>query len=252
MTQNMEVGFSQRIRLEWLQHTADLFLTGKTRDQIQIALQELLRDQLSVGGTAERGNREKAVTILLKIWVSVPRHLEALRNDGLELLKRLPVHEQLAMHWGMTIAVYPFFGIVAEAVGRLLRLQGSFTASQMQRRVREQLGERETVARAARRVLRCFVDWGGLAETTEKGVYEGALLRHIQNKALTAWLIEAMLIASDRQSSSLSTMGQSPALFPFTFEAITPATVESRRRLEVFRHGLDETMVTLRALGMAR
>ncbi len=117
MTQNMEVGFSQRIRLEWLQQTAALVLAGRPREEIKATLQELLQDQLSVGGTAERGNREKAVTILLKIWVSVPRHLETLRNDGLELLKRIPVHEQLAIHWGMTIAVYPFFGIVAEAVG---------------------------------------------------------------------------------------------------------------------------------------
>ena len=82
--QNMEVGFSQRIRLQWLQYTAELALAGHTRGQIQTALQELLRDRLSVGGATERGNREKAVTILLKIWVSVPKPVEALRNDGLE------------------------------------------------------------------------------------------------------------------------------------------------------------------------
>src|SRR5262245_57562975 len=107
----MEVGFSQRIRLEWLQYTAALFLTGSTREQIQTKLQDLLREQLSVGGTAERGNREKAITILLKIWVSVPEPLEALRNDGLALLKRLPLGDHLAIHWGMTLVVYPFFGV---------------------------------------------------------------------------------------------------------------------------------------------
>src|SRR5437870_6901212 len=172
MTQSMEIGFSQRIRLEWLQQTAELFLGGSTRTQIEAALQGLLQDRLSVGGTAERGNREKAITILLKTWVSVPRSLESLRNDGLEHLKRLPLNDHLPVHWGMTMAVYPFFGAVAETVGRLLRLQGSAVAAHVQRRVREQLGERETVARAARRILRCFVDWNVLQETAEKGVYQ--------------------------------------------------------------------------------
>lgn len=36
-------------------------------------LQELLEDKLSVGGNAKRGNREKAIAILMKIWVRPPR-----------------------------------------------------------------------------------------------------------------------------------------------------------------------------------
>ena len=35
------------------------------------------------------------------------------------------------------MAVYPFFGTVATVVGRLLRLQGTAGASQVQRRIRE-------------------------------------------------------------------------------------------------------------------
>jgi hypothetical protein len=242
----MEVGFSQRIRLEWLQYTAELFLTGSTREQIQTKLQNLLREQLSVGGTAERGNREKAITILLKIWVSVPKPLEALRNDGLAFLKRLPLHDQLAVHWGMTLAVYPFFGVVAETVGRLLRLQGSATAAQVQRRVREQLGERETVARAARRVLRCFVDWRVLEVGREKGAYHTAPLRPVQDTRLAVWLIESVVLASGVRAIPLHVLTQSPALFPFTLEPLNVTTVECQHRLEVFRQGIDETMVALR------
>jgi hypothetical protein len=252
MTQKAGVGFSQRIRLEWLQYTAELFLARQTRDQTQTALQEFLQDQLSVGGTAERGNREKAITILLKIWVSVPKHLEALRNDGLELLQRLPSHDHLAVHWGMTIAVYPFFGIVAETVGRLLRLQGTAASSQVQRRVREKLGERETVARAARRVLRCFVDWGVLQEAGEKGVYWTAPPHLVEDSQLAAWLIEAVLIANGARAMPLHTLAQSPALFPFSLGPAHVIAVEVRNRLGVFRQGLDEDMVTLQNGGAAR
>ena len=246
MTQSMEIGFSQRIRLEWLQQTAELFLDGNTREQIEAALQGLLQDKLSVGGTAERGNREKAITILLKVWVSVPTQLEALRNDGLELLQRLPPHDHLVVHWGMTMAVYPFFGAVAETVGRLLRLQGSAVAAHVQRRVREQLGERETVARAARRILRCFVDWNVLQETAEKGVYQAAPIRLVQDKKLVAWLIEAALTASGSHSGVLKAIAQNPALFPFTLGPLSVTELQGNGRLELFRQGLDEDIVTFR------
>lgn len=246
MNGKMQIGFSQRIQLDWLEQTATLFLAGNTREQIQIALQDLLQDKLSVGGTAERGSREKTITLLLKIWVSVPKDLESFRNDGLEHLKRLPLSEHLPVHWGMTIAVYPFFGAVAEAVGRLLRLQGSVTAAQAQRRIREQLGERETVARAARRILRCFIDWDVLQDTAKKGVYQATPARFIKDKKLAVWLIEAVFIASGSNSAAFKAVIQSPILFPFEIGPLNVTELETSSRLELFRQGFDEDMITLR------
>ena len=82
-----QIGFSQRIRLEWLEQTARLVLAGTARQAVLDALQGLLHDKLSVGGHAERGNREKAITILMQIWVTVPPELSCLRDIGLELLQ---------------------------------------------------------------------------------------------------------------------------------------------------------------------
>ena len=147
-----QIGFSQRIRLEWLEKTASLILAGNDKHVINNILQEFLKDKLSIGGNAKRGNREKAITILMKIWVNVPRGFEAFRDEGLNLIKKLSRENHIAIHWGISMAVYPFWGAVAASVGRLLRLQGTAAASHIQRRVREKYGERETVSRAARRV----------------------------------------------------------------------------------------------------
>ena len=65
----------------------------------------MLQGRLSIGGTAERGNREKAISILRKIWVTVPSGLKLFRDDALAHLNRLPLADHLAVHWGMTIAV---------------------------------------------------------------------------------------------------------------------------------------------------
>jgi len=69
------------------------------------------------------------------------------------------------------MAVYPFWASVATQVGRLLKLQGSVAAAHVQRRMRESYGERETVSRRVRFVLRSYVAWRVLRETGAQGVY---------------------------------------------------------------------------------
>ena len=242
----MEIGFSQRVRLEWLERTTELVLAGYSRNEVKLALDQMLMDRLSVGSNPERGNRDKAISILLRTWVSVPKPLECLRDDGLALLQQLPSDAHLTVHWGMTMAAYPFFGAVAETVGRLLRLQGSFASAEVQRRLREQLGERETVARAARRALRCFVDWGVLKDTMEKGRYEGTPMRTVRDQKVVVWLVEAALIASGSGSSVLGALVHSPSLFPYDLGLVNAFDLDGNSRLEFLRQGLDEDVVMLR------
>ncbi|GIU85378.1 MAG: hypothetical protein KatS3mg008_2153 [Acidimicrobiales bacterium] len=242
-----QIGFSQRVRLEWLERTANLVLAGSHKASVYGALQELLEDKLSVGGNAKRGNREKVITILMKTWVCPPPDLHPLQREGLELLSHLPREDHIAVHWGMAMAVYLFWGAVAAHVGRLLRLQGTVAASQVQRRIREEYGERSTVSRAARRVLRSFVDWEVLTETAKRGIYAAGASRTIARVDLIAWMAEAFLRAHPNGSVALRTVLDSTSLFPFRLSPI-PATdlVAVSGRLDVLRHGLDQDLIMLR------
>ncbi len=242
-----QIGFSQRIRLEWLEQTANLVLAGNDKPAIIAALQELLKDKVSVGGDAERGNREKIITILMKVWLNVPRELEALRIDGIELLKRLSRTDRIVVHWGMVTAVYPFWSAVAAHAGRLLKLQGSAAAMHIQRRIREQYGERETVSRATRRVLRSYLDWGVLGDTSTKGVYSKGLSLTVDEPKIISWLIEASLYARSNGAAPLKELIGSPSLFPFHLKQIgTENMLAASSRLEILRHGLDDDLVMLR------
>lgn len=244
-----QIGFSQRVRLEWLEQTANLILAGNDKATVNDALQELLKDKVSVGGQAERGNREKVITILLKTWLTVPSELESLRVEGLEHLKRVPRSDHLAIHWGMVMAVYPFWSGVATQTGRLLRLQGSAAAAHVQRRVREQYGERETVSRAARRVLRSYLDWGVLHETGAKGIYSAGTNLAVDDSRLVAWLAEASLHTRTNGSAPLRDLIDSPSFFPFRLSAIHPDRLsEASPRLDILRHGLDDDLVLLRRI----
>jgi hypothetical protein len=247
MSRRQQIGFSQRIRLEWLEQTARLILAGNEQATINAALQELLKDKVSIGGTAERGNREKIITILLKVWLTAPTELDGLRLDGLELLKQLSSQDRMTVHWGMVMAVYPFWASVASQVGRLLKLQDSAAAAHIQRRMREQYGERETVSRAARRVLRSYLDWGVLKATKMKGVYRQGLTHSLQDRKLLAWLAEAFLYSRSNGSASTGEIIEHPSLFPFQ---IAPVTGESliavSNRLELHRHGLNDDVIFLK------
>jgi len=147
----------------------------------------------------------------------------------------------------MVTAAYPFWGSVASHTGRLLKLQGRAAASQVQRRLREQYGERETVSRAARRVLRSFIDWGVLQDTPSKGVYGVGATLAIEDPRLVAWLTEAALHTRPNGSAPLKELLNGPSSFPFRIKPIRAETLgHLSPRLEVFRHGLDEDLVMLR------
>lgn len=246
MASTSAIGFSQRIQLEWMADTARMIAEGQTDSEIVAALRDALQDKLSVGQSPERGNREKAITILMKVWVRVPDAVKPFRDQGLKLLQRLPPDMHVAIHWAATIVAYPFFGEVAQTIGRLLRLQDEVSATQMQRRLKERYGEKETVARAARRVQATFVDWAVMSAAAAKGTYVPAPRQRVADTELLAWMAEAALRASDSSMKPVEDIRQSLAFFPFDICGIDVTTLPLNDRLDVFRQGVGEVWVRLR------
>ena len=249
MTRNRftQIGLDRLVRLAWLEKVSSLVLSGNDSASIKSILQSDLQGAFRSANTDVRGSIDKTITILLKTWLTVPSELVSLHVDGLELLKRLPQHDHLAIHWGMVMAVYPFWSGVAIQAGRLLRLQGSVAAAQVQRRVREQYGERETVFRAARRVLRSYLDWDVLQETGANGIYSAGTTLAVDDSRLIAWLAEASLHARANGSAPLKDLIDSPSFFPFRIKPVhAESLVAASSRLDLLRHGLDDDLVMLR------
>ncbi|RMG44486.1 MAG: hypothetical protein D6718_09990, partial [Acidobacteria bacterium] len=133
----------------------------------------------------------------------------------------------------------------------LLRLQSTVTAQQIRRRLFEHYGDREIVARATRNVLRSFVDWEVLKETSEKGIYTAGFSLAIAQVEVIAWLAEAFLHAHPSGSVALRTVLNSTSLFPFRLSSISAAhLVAVSGRLDVFQHGLDQDLIMIRTGNM--
>ncbi len=248
---NIPIGIDRRIRVEWLQCAADSLIRGHAESEIRDELRAELEGYLSIGkSTVGRGSGEKTITNLIKIWVRVPKELQPLRDAGLEIIAASPKPNHLAVHWGMIMAVYPFWGEIAMHAGRLLRLQGAVSAEQTQRRLRETYGERTTVKDATRRVLRSMHDWAVLQETGTRGIYGAGKMLAVDNPRFVAWLAEAYLHARGKNAVPVNEMIDSPSLFPFQ---ITPVHAEGivaqSSRLDFIRHGLDANLIMLRHHG---
>ncbi len=242
-----QIGLDRLVRIAWLEKTSTLILAANDTKTIKSILQDELAGAFRSANKDVRGSLDKTITILLKVWHQPPKDLKSLRNNGLELLKRISSPESKVIHWGMVSAVYPFWSSVAAQIGRLLKLQGTVTSIQIQRRIREQYGERETVSRRARYIIRSFLDWGVLRETERKGIYKAQKALLINDIRLIAWLIEASLYASKNGSIPLKELVDSPALFPFQITSVrAESLVATSQKLEFLRHGLDEELMMLK------
>lgn len=250
MTRNRhtQIGLDRLVRLKWLEKVSSLAQAGIDPSELKQVLQTDLLSAFRSTNTEVRGSIDKTITILRRVWLTVPSELEALRVEGLELLRCMPKNDQLTIHWGMVMAVYPFWSGVAMHVGRLLKLQGSVAPMQVQRRTREQYGERETVSRRTRYVLRSFVDWGVLRESEAGGNYLPGTTISIDNERMIAWLVEAVLHARETGMAPFQNLLDNPSLFPFRIKPVhTEGILAVNDRIDVLRHRLNEELVMLRS-----
>lgn len=245
------IGIKQVVRLEWYDYALTMLLDGDKPETIRARLDEFVRERLQTGGYGERGEQTytKAVTQIMKCWVSPDRELVSFRDDALRYAKGASSKMMPALHWAVTVAAYPFWHRVACQVGRLLNLQDSVTQSQIRLRCFEAMGERSTVERSVRRVIRSFVAWGLLSDSTLKGCYERARPLKIVDHDLAILMLEAILHATPEGKSAMDLLLNNPGFFPFQLPPMTGDFVTKRSdRIDVVRYGLDDEFLNLRKL----
>ena len=254
------IGIKQAIRFEWMQKAANLLLAGLDAKTIRQELHEFLADRKGNGSEGERSDQTRTFVVnnLMKIWVSPDPELIPFRDASLALLRDLPAPSAarqagnpsmaLAVHWGMISAVYPFWFNVARQTGRLLALQDQVTQTQIINRLKEQYGDRQTVSRYARFVIRSFVAWGALKDSEAKGCYEKAAPVSIAEPNLAILMFVSALLATPEAKGALGLLLNNPAFFPFQLPVMTGDFVSQRSdRIDVVRYGLDDELLKLKA-----
>ena len=242
------IGIKQAIRFEWMQKAANLLLAGLDTRTIRQELHEFLTDRKGNGSEGPRGetSRTQGVNMLMNIWIVPNSDLVSFRDASIAFLQSHPLMS-LPIHWGRLSAAYPFWFNVARQAGRLLALQDQVTQMQITNRMKEQYGDRQTVSRYARYVIRSFVAWGALKDSETKGCYEKAAPVSIAEPNLAILMFESALLTTPEAKSALGLLLNNPAFFPFQLPVMTGDFVSQRSdRIDVVRYGLDDELLKLK------
>jgi hypothetical protein len=230
------IGFDRFIPLDWA--TCALKVRGGAADPQAI---DALLEAAGLGRASERNTR----SVLNGLWLNPRAELVAFAERGIGIRHEFPAVPVPALCWGMAIAAYPFFGKVAELVGRLTTIQGDCTATEIHRRLAETYGEGEVTRRAANRVIQTQASWG-TCERVDKG---RRVIRNlptaITHEALIAWLIEAAIRYTGR-AISVSGLASAAVLYPFRLDHSLTLVVSRSPTLELRSEGSGSQLVMLR------
>lgn len=244
MQSKTDIGFGKKVRAVWLDSALAHVAAGQSFDEVKAELAK----EIAANNPGPEAIR-KVQAALKRVWFTPPDYCQALRDDALRLYRK---HDgpatRLLLHWGLCITAYPFIGTVAETMGRLLKLQNEAHIGDVERRIREQHGERAFVKRITLYDISSFLDWGVVAETKQRGVYKSTKLIRPHNAEHLAWLAEAVMISRDRTQIPFSELCNHHALFPIALDTLNAATLHSNPRLRVERQGLSQEIVSLKVL----
>jgi hypothetical protein len=231
-----KIGFDRFIHLAWATEALKV-----SAGYSSLADLDMLLNSANLGVEAKR----KTVTVLNRLWIKPRPELVDFAARGAAIYRSDPRASVSAICWGAGIATYPFFGKIAELIGRLSALQGDCTSAEVHRRMSEIYGEREGTRRMTDIVIQSQASWGAV-ERAEKGNRIIRLTPQvISNDPLTAWLIEAAVryIGKPISVPTLQSLG---VLFPFSLVQSLSYVVSKDPNLDLRSEGPSSQFVTLR------
>jgi len=228
----VSIGFNRHLEPEWLTQTASWVANGIEGKELKQHIDTMLTPVFT-----SKVAKDKTRNLLFGIWNKVPKHIpKAFQDDAAKLIME---HSELnlAFHWGMMLAKYPFFTLVVGQIGRLTKLNDSFLYGQLEQRVVESLGDTSTIKRSMQFVVRTLMNIGVLANP-KQGVYQIQKPIKVDVSAVKAWLVEASLHSDNVSSRSLTAIGDATVWFPFELHFQANDLIQNER-LEVHHQSSD-------------
>lgn len=242
----VKVGIQRELHLEWFEQAARFWGSGISRKDARQEIYSYLDKASGFATPPSLQSKTYIANALIKSWIDPAPELVSLRNTAFKLLQEHDVN-RTAVHWCLLGAAYPFWFEVAAKVGRLLNLQDQVTQAQVVLRLKESYGDRQTISRRARYVIRSFVSWGVLKDSANKGSYEKSTPVPISNYTQAIYMIEAALNAMPEGKAALGLLLNNTAFFPFSLPVLRGDFIaQQTARIDVVRYGLDDELLKLK------
>ena len=233
------VGFDRYVEKAWMDYAAQLAVDGQELSEANELLDQYLSSSIS-GETSRR----KTKNILTATWIKSGEQEIKLKKEAVSLFASANGTERLAIHYGMSIATYPFFMSLGKVLGRLFKLQNEVSNTEFYRRVIESVGDRDSIKRATARYLQSLIEWG-IIEPSGKAAVKASSKMQLVSGDLITWLYSSVLLSSDRERLSVDDITSDPVWFPFEIPH-GYFNYSDSDLIEVVHQGIGETLIALR------
>lgn len=230
-----QIGFDRFIQLEWAATALRIRAGVSTLDDLIKLL-----DSSHAGPAAKKKTR----TVLNRLWLEPRADLIDFADRGIRIYRDAPETSVPALTWGMALATYPFFGKVAEIVGRLTALQGDCTSAEVHRRMAEIYGEREGTRRMTNMVLQSQASWGAIERIDKGKLIARKKVIDLHGSPVATWLAEGCLRHAGR-ALPVASIESNPIIYPFYLGDSTSYLLSRARTLEMRVDGGGNQVVAL-------
>ena len=244
----MVFGFKMIVRKEWMDETLSLVLDGKNVKEIRSFLDEYLSTQKPSGGIGPKRNRATygMAFALLGVWYRDAPELESMQKRLIAVARKTHREDWMPLHWAMLASAYPFWVMVNEQAGNLFGLQDVITAGQVYARMKDILGDTQTVARNTRFAIATMVSWGLVEKTDKIGHYRKGKTMCVGDMP-TALLLESVLRATEGRRSEFNELALHRSLYCFSLASMSATTfsIYSKPYIEMNQYGLTGEYVSM-------
>jgi len=203
------IGLARPLRIEWLNKTVDLFLSGLTIGEIKAELNSYLAFEID-SPTTLRKTRES----LINLWVSESECLGGNKEFALSIYPGYSSNK-LPIHWCMLVARYPIFADMCVLISKVSSIEGSFTTAWMREKLYESWGERTSLEVSVKNILRTMVDFGTL-EKVKTGVYR-ICEQTIRDDRVVRLMVLTLLGLGKKAYYEIAELSRASVFFPFEY-----------------------------------
>ena len=204
------IGFSRKIRLQWLNKAVDLLEEDLTEGEYKAKMNEYLSFEIE-SPTVLRKTRE----ILMRVWFyEDDTCVTAIRKDALRLIRKYPDYD-LAIHWCLLLAVFPVFADISRLISKIAEFTDGITLRQLKQKMYDEWGERSTIYHSTGKIMETNKELGVIS-SDKPGCYN--IIPHkVTNQDVVAFMICVAMKVDGGSYYSFSELKSFDVLYPFEY-----------------------------------